>query len=610
MPNPPFFAPNPAEVTVQEFGFGTVLLFMARYTARYKFAFILLAAVVVIAAMCAVAAQFQMKRLVDAMSLGPLHSGEVWRALLIFVGLIGFETLCWRLASRVTCRTTINAGVAIRLDLFNYVSRLPAKFFSGHLSGSLGQRLTGAAGAFGAAVNITAWRFVPPCVDFAGTLIIFAMINAQMAVMLGAFVVIAVSVLVHRGLQGQGAHTAYFRDANVVAGDLIDVVSNIWAVRAFSARRHELRRMERQFEREAHLQRKSWLSNENTRLSYDIALWLMAGAVFGWAVSLWSVRLLTPGDVVVISALTFRILHGSRDFSIALLDLNQQWAYLEETLQVLGSDAPMLDAPDVKSMARSGGALRMINVSFWHTPGLVTLDGIDLRVRAGEKVGIVGSSGAGKTTLIQLIQRVHEIRGGEILIDGQSVAAVSLDRLHAAMAVVPQEVVLFHRSVRENICYGRPDATDTEMWVAASIAKCHDFISILPQGYDTPIGERGVRLSGGQRQRIGLARAILKNSPILILDEATSSLDSETERQIHEGLVDHLRGRTVLAVAHRLSSLTAFDRIVVIDAGRIVEEGTPADLKQKDGFFSRMSDLQRGFDEADRSPMHRLSATA
>ena len=216
------------------------------------------------------------------------------------------------------------------------------------------------------------------------------------------------------------------------------------------------------------------------------------------------------------------------------------------------------------------------------------LQDFTLHVRAGQKLGLVGRSGAGKSTLLALVQRLYDPESGHVLIDEQDVSKVTQESLRRAIAVVQQDISLFHRSLLENLRYGRPDATDAEVRRAAAAARYVEFIEHLPQGYDTIVGERGLKLSGGQRQRLAIARAFLRDSPIILLDEATSALDSESEQSVQEALAELMAGRTVVAIAHRLSTLSAFDRIVVLERGRVIEDGAPAELLRRKGFYSRM----------------------
>jgi ATP-binding cassette subfamily B protein len=566
--------------------------FIWRYVAQWRVPLAILLTLVVLAAGCAVGVQYQMKFLVDAMA-GQQHSAHaVWTVLICFIALIALESVLWRLCGWLTCRTTIGIGVDMRLELFQYLSGQSIRYFMENLAGSLGQRITSTAGAFGSLTNTMVWRIAPPLVDFLGGLVIFTSIDWRMAAVMGVYVLMVTGVLIYVGQRGRRLHAAYFGTASEVAGDLVDVISNMWAVKAFSTRRREWERLKAQFEHEALAQRKSWMYTERTRVFYDLVLWIMAAAMLLWSVYSWSRHLMTPGDVVVISALTFRILHGSRDVALAYADAIQQIGYMDETLRVIGQVHSIVDPPNALTATRGAGAVEFRDVTFGYHPSEPVLRHVNVSIRPGEKVGIVGPSGAGKTTMVHLIQRLHEVQSGAILIDGQPIDGVSQDSLRAVLSVVPQEITLFHRTILDNIRFGRPNASLEEIHAAARAAHCDSFIRRLPLGYATLVGERGLKLSGGQRQRIGIARAFLKDAPILILDEATSALDTESEMQIQHNIVTLLEGRTVIAVAHRLSTLAAFDRILVVQNGRIVEEGSARELRRRGRLFERMWRLQ------------------
>jgi ATP-binding cassette subfamily B protein len=566
--------------------------FVRYYVSQLPGQFALLAATVLLAAGCAVAVQYQLKFLVDAMT-GPARSATaVWTVLGAFIGLIAAESVLWRVSGWLTCRTTVRAGVQMRLDLFQYLSGHSLRYFADNLAGSLGQRITGTAGAFGVLTNTAVWRVAPPLMDFIGAILIFSTIDARMALAAGAYVVMATAALIAVGRKGRSLHAKFYGKQSEVAGELTDVISNMWAVKAFSARRREWERLRGEFGREADIQRRSWMYTEKTRAFYDVAVWIMATAMLCWAVSDWSRGAITPGDVVVISTLMFRVLHGSRDVAIAVVDMFQQSGYIEDTLQAIGKAHSIVDSPGAVAMIPGRGTVEFRDVSFAYDGEHTVLHHVNLKIRAGEKVGVVGPSGAGKTSVVSLIQRLYEPQTGEVSIDDQPISAITQDSLRAVLAVVPQEIMLFHRSVMDNIRFGRSGASDDEILRAARAAHCDAFVNRLPQGYDTLLGERGVKLSGGQRQRIGIARALLRDAPILILDEATSALDTESEIHVHRNMVELLHGRTVIAVAHRLSTLAAFDRILVLHQGRIVEEGTPAELRRRGTLFARMWRLQ------------------
>jgi ATP-binding cassette, subfamily B, bacterial len=296
--------------------------------------------------------------------------------------------------------------------------------------------------------------------------------------------------------------------------------------------------------------------------------------------------------VVIVSTLTFRILHGSRDLALALVGTAQQFGIINETLKVIAQPHSVKDPDASSQLTVERGNILFDNVSYSYQDGHKVFDQLSFEIKAGERVGLVGASGAGKSTLISLIQRLDDIQGGQILIDGQRIDQVSQDSLRANISVVPQDIALFHRSVFENIRYGRPEASNEEVYSAARDAYCDAFIRGLPKGYRTIVGEKGIRLSGGQRQRLGIARAFVKDAPILILDEATSALDSKSEKEIQSALASLMQGRTVLAIAHRLSTLASFDRIIVLKNGVIIEDGPPDVLRTNGGPFAEAWQLQ------------------
>jgi ATP-binding cassette subfamily B protein len=576
-------------------------LFFLRYVARWPGHFAGLLVLVSGAAACAVAVQYGMKLLVDAMAAPERSAAAVWWPLGLFIALIGTENVLWRLGGWLGCRTVVGVGVDIRLDLFRHLTGHPMRYFAEHFAGSLGNRITSTAGAAGALIGTFSWNILPPCIDFLGAVLVLTTVDWRMAAALVVFTGLVAGGVAFVGARGRPLHRAYADQASIAGGELVDVVSNMWVVKAFSARRIESRRLAERFGREADAQRRSWLYLEKTRVLHDACLWVMAGGMLVWAVVLWTEGRITPGDVVLVSALTFRILHGSRDLAFALVGTTQHFGLIAETLRVIGPPHAVSDRSDAHALIGLGGAIDFEGVRFAYADGREVFHGFNLHIPAGQRLGVVGPSGAGKSTLVGLLQRLDDVQGGAIRIDGQRLDSVSQDSLRNAIAVVPQEISLFHRSVLENIRYGRPEASDEEVIAAARAASCDDFISDLPQGYDTLVGERGVKLSGGQRQRIGIARAFLKNAPILILDEATSALDTESEIEIQRALSRLMDGRTVLAVAHRLSTLSGFDRIIVLVDGHIVEDGHPTDLRRRGGTFDALWRLQaEGFsmDEA------------
>lgn len=562
-----------------------------------------LLALVIGASTCAVAVQYGMKLLVDAMAQGTADRGaaNVWFPLGLFISLIVLENVFWRLGGWLGCRTVVASVVDIRVDLFKHLTGHPMRYFTEHFAGSLGNRISALGAAAGSIYGGLAWKIVPPIVDFIGAVVVLLTVDVRMAVALILFVAIVAVLITGFGIRGRSKHQRFAAQSARVGGELVDAVSNVWTIKAFSARDREAERLAHEIGYEAHAQRRSWMYLEKARVMHDICLSVMAGGMLIWAINLWIGGAVTAGDVVLVSALTFRILHGSRDLALALVDTTQQIGAIDDTLRIIVQPHGLEDS-DIQLMVAEGD-ITFEGVTFSYPGRGAVFDKLDLHIPAGQKVGVVGSSGAGKSTLINLIQRLDDVQKGRILLDGQDVRSVSQDSLREKIAVVPQETALFNRTIRENIRYGRPSASDEEVANAARSAFCDSFIRELPQGYDTLVGERGVMLSGGQRQRLGIARAFLKDAPILILDEATSALDTQSEGEIQAALNDLVRNRTVVAVAHRLSTLSSFDRIIVLGKGQIIEDGPPQELRSRGGAFEALWRMQaEGFKQSPTGP--------
>jgi ATP-binding cassette subfamily B protein len=576
------------------------LAFIARYVRRRPVSHAAIAAAVLAAVGCSVSTQYGVKFLVDTLSQGP-ERGRAWLAFAILVSLMAADQLLWRVASWIGSRAFVAVTGDLRSDLFRHVTGHPLRFFSERLPGTLTSRITATSNAVYTIENMFVWNVLPPCVATVAAVAYLFAVSAPMAAGLAAVSGILVVALFRLAAAGKPLHHGYAERAALVDGEMADVIGNMPIVRAFGAIRREHRRFDETVGREMVARRQSLRYLEKLRLFHAGVAMILMVVLLAWAVRLWQSGGVTTGQVVLVCTLGFGILHATRDLAVALVDVTQHLARLSEAVATLLVPHELRDHAQAADLTPQRGQVAFDSVSFVYPDGHKVFERFSLEVSAGERVGLVGESGAGKSTLLALLQRFHDPQRGRILIDGQDVARITQETLPDAVALVPQDVALLHRPILENIRYGRPDASDDEVMVAAAVARCLDFIDRLPQGMATLVGDRGVRLSGGQRQRIAIARALLKDAPILLLDEATSALDSESEEAIIREALDRLmRGRTVIAVAHRLSTLRGFDRIVVLREGQIVQDGPPGDLMVMDGPYRRL--IQR--------EMTRLSAEA
>ena len=378
-------------------------------------------------------------------------------------------------------------------------------------------------------------------------------------------------------------------------GILADTITNNVNVKLFGGYGREIKNFGKAV---GEVKRLRWLT-WNLGAAYEgvqgfICIALEIG-VFYAAILLWGKGMLTIGDFVLIQSYIIILVMRSWDFGRVIQHIYEDLAEAEEMTLVLNEPQEITDIKNATNLNVPNGKIEFNDVDFYYHATRPILQNFNLVIAPKEKVALVGPSGAGKTTIIKLLLRMHNVSAGKILIDNQEVAHVTQESLWHNISMVPQDPILFHRTLMENIRYGKPSATDEEVIHAAKLAHCHEFIKDLPDGYNTYVGERGVKLSGGERQRVAIARTILHNAPILILDEATSSLDSQSEKLIQDALNVLIKGKTVLVVAHRLSTIMKMDRIIVIKEGKIAEQGTHQDLLQKNGgIYDKLWKVQAG----------------
>jgi ATP-binding cassette subfamily B protein len=563
-----------------------------RYVCRRLGSHLVVLLAVLAAVGCAIGSQYGIKNLVDA--LQGSRDAVLWLAVGLLLALVAGDNLLWRLAGWVAARAFVAVAGDLRIDLFEHLSGHGSGYFADSFPGALAGRITTAANAAFTLENALTWRTIPPGTAVAGSIAVLGTVNWRMTSALSVVAVVIGVAIWRLAARNSHLHDRFAAQAAGVSGDLTDVIANIGLVRAFGAASRERQRLSGRIAEEMSAQCESGLSLERLRLFHATCVFAVSAGVLVWAVLLWRAGRVTTGDVVLTTTLGFTVLHASRDLAMAIVDLVQHYAKLGDALRVLCLPHEMRDAPNARPLINLGGSVSFLNVCFSYPKGTRILQDFTLHIPAGQKIGLVGRSGAGKSTVLALLQRLYDPERGYVLIDEQDIARVTQDSLRRSIAVVQQDIALFHRSVIENLRYGRPGASDEEVRRAADAAYCTEFIARMPGGFDTLIGERGLKLSGGQRQRLAIARAFLCDAPIILLDEATSALDTESEQLVQEALTRLVAGRTLIAVAHRLSTLDAFDRIVVLERGRIVEDGSLPELRRQHSLYRRMDTRQRG----------------
>src|SRR6202046_863955 len=577
---------------------GRPLAFVFRYARRRPVAHAIILTAVLAAVACSVGTQYGVKFLVDVLSNH--NTGAAWIAFTVLGSLIAADNLLWRLAVWIANYAFVSVTGDLRRDLFRHLTGHSQGYFADRMPGTLTSRITSTSNAVFTSENMFFWNVMPPCAATVAAIALVFTVSVPMAVGLSLVSGALVVVMFRMAAAGRPLHHDFASKAAAVDGEMTDIVGNMPLVRAFGGFRREHRRFDTTVEREMDARRRSLFYLEKLRIFHALVTIVLVLGLLAWAIVLWQSGAATTGDVVLICTLGIAVLHATRDLAVALVDITQHVARLSEALTTLLGPHDLRDHPEAAPLVRRGASVKFENVYFRYGEGQQIFEDLNLSFTPGERVGLVGRSGGGKSTLFALLQRFYDVQDGRILLDGQDISRVTQESLREAIGVVPQDISLFHRSVMENIRYGRPDATDDEVLDAAFAARC-DFIGELPNGMRTLVGDRGVRLSGGQRQRIAIARAFLKNAPLLLLDEATSSLDSESEEAIREALNRLMHGRTVIAIAHRLSTVRNFDRIVVLELGKVVQDGPPDVLMRREGVYRRL--VEREMDRLAKPPI-------
>lgn len=540
---------------------------------------------------------YLIKLIIDSITSYTGPREEIWDAIFhIVVG--GFLVwlvieLFFRLSGFLIARTIPQFEADIRMTMFNYASKQSHLYFSNNFAGSLANRINDMPRSAHNIVTMVMTVLVPVFVTTIVTAIIFMTLHPLFGSLVLVWVAIHIGICVVTAEKSKRLSDEHASSRSMLIGRIVDSFSNNVSVRLFANRKYE-QAYTQKFQDDERLKNKQSLTYvEIVKIYLGLFCFLFMGVFLTWLqVYSYQKGIISLGDLVYSFQAATNVIMVAWWAGLELPVLFQELGVCKQALSIITAPIDIVDSADAKPLEVTKGKIEFENVSFNYERNDNIFERQNITIKAGQKVGLVGFSGSGKTTFVNLILRYFDVNYGRILIDNQDISHATQDSLRNNISMIPQEPVLFHRNIIENIRYGRLDATDAEVIEAAKKAHCHEFIMKMSHGYKTIVGERGLKLSGGQRQRIAIARAILKNAPILILDEATSALDSVTEKYIQESVNEMAKGCTSLIIAHRLSTLADVDRILVFKDGCIIEDGTHGELLAKEGHYYKLWTMQ------------------
>jgi ATP-binding cassette subfamily B protein len=575
---------------------GKTLKIYLKHSLRYRWVLFVILGGIVIGTVADALIPLAYKTFFDALSNGPqVISQKIMAAVWLIFALGSVQWLGWRVATFLNNFFQPRVMADLTNTCFEYLQDHSYSFFSNSFTGSLVKKVTRYANAYEDISDQIFWSMGPIVIRMLTMLIV---LYQRLWILAVGFLLWTIIYMVFNykftlyklpyDIRSAAADTE-------VGAHLADTVANNINIKLFGGRDREIA-THRQITEKLFLSRKiSWDLSAIVEAGQAGLMVLFELSILVLAVKYWQRGILTVGDFALIQGYLLQIFGRLWDFGRNIRRIYQRLADANEMTEILTTPHEIQDAPNASSLLVKKGLIEFFAVNFSYPKGGRVLKDFSLTIKPGERVALIGPSGGGKSTIIKLLFRFYDVQGGKITIDGQDITQVTQASLRKALALVPQEPILFHRTLMENIRYAKPEATDEEVIAAAKLAHCHEFISSFPHGYQTYVGERGVKLSGGERQRVAIARAILKNAPILVLDEATSSLDSESERYIQDALRVLMRNRTTIVIAHRLSTIMQMDRIIVLEGGRIIEEGKHKELlKVEKGIYQKLWQIQAG----------------
>ena len=533
--------------------------------------------------------------------------GAMWTFVGLSLGVLIF--------SRSSGVILVYVGPALRrltrYNMYHYLQHHSHNFFTSNFAGSLSNRINEVA----VGINHSMWKvmfdFWPVLITFSVSMVLLIRTHMELALYLGSWIVLYVVISFLLAMKARQYAKKFAAARSAVSGRVVDSVTNILNTQMFSRLNYEREYLTTYLDLEVKKAKDTfWFMEKMRWFQFTAALILQVGIMY-LSVLRWIQGVITIGEFTMATTLSLLIINDARGLSRRFLEFFEDLGNISDGVGVMIQDHEIKDKKEAAPLQVTKGKIEYRNVHFKYDTGKDLFKDLNIKITNGEKVGLVGFSGAGKSTFVSLLARLYDVQKGDILIDGQSLSKVTKDSLRGQISMIPQSPMLFHRSLIENIRYGKLSATKEEVIEASQLAFAHEFIEELPQGYHSLVGERGVKLSGGQRQRIAIAMAILKDAPILVLDEATSSLDSKTEKLIQCGLDNLMKDKTVVSISHRLSTINHMDRILVFNKGQIIEQGTHNELLARDGHYAMLWEMQAGgflpLEPTESDPIHDLA---
>jgi ATP-binding cassette, subfamily B, bacterial len=578
----------------------TPLRFILHFVARYRWWYLAMVLFESAHAVCSICLPYALGKVIKGVteSTGNAHAlvERLQGPISLFV-MLGIGEVVFARAGG-TCQITIGPRQRqnVTRNVYAYLQHHSHRYFTSNFSGALAHRISETSMGVTQTLWAVIFDFWPIAIVFSVSVALLSRAHSELALFVAGWAVLFVGCSYWLATRCQPFAFLASSARSETTGKVVDSVTNLTSVKLFARRDFERAYLDKYLDQEMRaIRRSNWYSERVRWFQFASAAVLKIGVLY-YSLRLWEHGEIGVADFVMATSLSFLIINEARNLSRRFLEFFEFIGNVANGVHTIIAPHELIDAPEARPFKIGTGQIEIADLDFSYTKERKVFDKLSLTIPAGQRVGLVGSSGSGKSTFVSLILRLYDSQSGTISIDGVDIKDMTQDALHAQLSLIPQDPTLFHRSLRENIRYGKLEASDEEVIEAAKKAHAHDFIAQMPEQYNSLVGERGVKLSGGQRQRIAIARVILKDAPVLILDEATSSLDSITEQAIQDALATVMRGKTVLVVAHRLSTIANLDRILVFDGGRIVEDGTHAELlAQRGAYFALWSRQSHGF---------------